>query len=304
MRATRLTASPIIRPGMDARMGGNINGPSLIRVPDWIAAPLGRYYLYFGHHAGDYIRLAYADAIEGPWTVYTPGVLPLAQAHVVGHLASPHVQVDHERREIRMYYHGPVPPEERAADACVEALTACWAGQRTKVAVSPDGLNFTARPAPLAGPYLRVFAWNGKTYAVAMPGLAYVSPDGGDSFEHGPMLFTRHQRHAAALVRGDVLYLFFSNVFDCPERILCSRIQLAEQLGQWRESEPFTVLAPETDYEGGNLPLEPSQRGAIHQPARQLRDPAIFEQDGRVYLLYAVAGESGIAVAELSGLDE
>jgi len=31
----------------------------------------------------------------------------------------------------------------------------------------------------------------------------------------------------------------------------------------------------------------------------QLRDPAIFEEDDRVYLLYAVAGESGIAIAEI-----
>jgi hypothetical protein len=27
--------------------------------------------------------------------------------------------------------------------------------------------------------------------------------------------------------------------------------------------------------------------------------PAIFEENGRVYLFYAVAGESGIAIAEL-----
>jgi hypothetical protein len=33
----------------------------------------------------------------------------------------------------------------------------------------------------------------------------------------------------------------------------------------------------------------------------QLRDPAIFEDDdGRTYLLYSVAGESGIAIAELT----
>jgi hypothetical protein len=31
----------------------------------------------------------------------------------------------------------------------------------------------------------------------------------------------------------------------------------------------------------------------------QLRDPAILEDKGRVYLFYAVAGESGIASAEL-----
>jgi hypothetical protein len=34
-------------------------------------------------------------------------------------------------------------------------------------------------------------------------------------------------------------------------------------------------------------------------PVRQLRDPAIYQEDGRTYLLYSVAGEHGIAIAEL-----
>jgi hypothetical protein len=58
----RLPQNPLIRANMDERMGGNIAGPSLIRVPDWIERPLGRYYLYFADHKGDYIRLAYADS--------------------------------------------------------------------------------------------------------------------------------------------------------------------------------------------------------------------------------------------------
>ena len=49
MRVERFVDNPIIDPHMDGRMGGNINGPSLIRVPDWLADPLGRYYLYFAH---------------------------------------------------------------------------------------------------------------------------------------------------------------------------------------------------------------------------------------------------------------
>ena len=57
MRIERLSTNPIIRPHMDAMMGDNINGPSLIRVPDWIDNPLGRYYLYFANHKGRYIRL-------------------------------------------------------------------------------------------------------------------------------------------------------------------------------------------------------------------------------------------------------
>ena len=64
----------------------NINGPSLVRVPDWVEAPLGRYYLYFAHHKGKHIRMAFADQLAGPWTYYedstgtrSSSVLPLGK---------------------------------------------------------------------------------------------------------------------------------------------------------------------------------------------------------------------------------
>jgi hypothetical protein len=41
-RIERLSTGPIIAPDMDARMGTNINGPSLIRTPDRLTNPLGR----------------------------------------------------------------------------------------------------------------------------------------------------------------------------------------------------------------------------------------------------------------------
>jgi hypothetical protein len=66
---------PIITPNMlPGKDGASINYPSLIEVPEWVSNPLGRYYLYFSshRHAG-YIRLAYANEITGPWTVYAPG---------------------------------------------------------------------------------------------------------------------------------------------------------------------------------------------------------------------------------------
>ena len=56
----------------------------------------------------------------------------------------------------------------------------------------------------------------------------------------------------------------------------------------------------ERDYEGANLPLRASQRGIAMQPMRELRDPAVFEDDGKTYLLYSVAGEHGIAIAQLT----
>jgi hypothetical protein len=47
-KVRRLPGSPIIRPDMFSGSDGeNINGPSMIRVPDWVKNRLGTYYLYF-----------------------------------------------------------------------------------------------------------------------------------------------------------------------------------------------------------------------------------------------------------------
>ena len=40
-------------------------------------------------------------------------------------------------------------------------------------------------------------------------------------------------------------------------------------------------------------------RSTAYGIVNQLRDPAILEDEGHTYLMYAVAGESGIALAEL-----
>jgi hypothetical protein len=314
----------IIRPHMDARMGGNVQGPSMIRVPEWVPNPLGRYYLYFADHKGDYIRLAYADAPEGPWRMHEPGSLQLAQSlyptappakpadgdtardQLPGaappgtpgiesaeldaghpHIASPDVHVDHANRRIVMYYHGLVG----------------WGVQRSRVALSTDGLRFTPLPELLGPSYFRVFAHGGAHYALAMPGLLLRSVDGLTGFERGPMLFDGGlQRHTAVLPRGDVLHVFWTRVGDAPECILHSRISLRGDWRDWRVAgEATEVLRPEEEWEGAALPVARSWRGAVYLPVNQLRDPAVFEDAGRVLLLYAVQGEAGIALAELNG---
>lgn len=287
MYVERLTHQPIIHPRMDDRIGDNINGPSLMRVPDWVEQPLGRYYLYFAHHDGHYIRLAYSDDLVGPWTVYRDGVLPLAQAGFAGHIASPDVHVDQARHQIRLYYHGSETPSGGGGE------------QSTRVALSHDGLHFTALPALLGRPYFRVFQWQGYHYALAMPGVFYRSRDGLGGFQEGPTLFTSNMRHTALKLDGPILSVFYTNAGDCPERILLSTIDLRPDWMTWTASQPVVVLEPELPYEGGDLPRQPSKRGLIMVPVCQLRDPAIFCEDGRTYLLYAVAGEHGIAMAEI-----
>ena len=67
----------------------------------------------------------------------------------------------------------------------------------------------------------------------------------------------------------------------------------------WQPDDGRVLLAPEREYEGAGRPLEPSRPGIALGPRRELRDPAIHAEDGRVFLLYSVAGEQGIALAEL-----
>ena len=106
---TRLPQNPILTSASSDTIGTNINGPSLIRVPVWVEKPLGRYYLYFAHHAGKFIRLAYANQLSGPWNVYEPGTLQLNDVKAChDHDASPDVHVDEQETKIRMYFHCPV----------------------------------------------------------------------------------------------------------------------------------------------------------------------------------------------------
>ncbi len=313
----RLLDAPIITPDTDPSIGANIQGPSLIEVPQWVSNPLGRYYLYFADHKGAYIRLAHADALRGPWRIHRPGSLHLRDslflvdppeaaagtnvsygdggslsgkrshgAHAEAstpHIASPDIHVNDEDQCIVMYYHG------------LEG----YAKQSTRVATSVDGIDFTARPEILGRTYFRMFRHEDFFYALAMPGQLYRSRDRYANFEPGPLLFNTDMRHAAVMTRDGKLHVFWTQVGHAPERILLSTIELSGDWRRWRQTEPIDILRPEFSWEGADAPLEPSIRSTAHGHVNQLRDPAIFIEDGSVYLLYAVAGKSGIAIARV-----
>ena len=324
MQVKRLLDQPIITPELDESIGENIQGPSVIRVPDWVENRLGKYYLYFADHKGSHIRLAYADDIVGPWKIHTPGSLQLADTHflveppavsaeeidqikikaaeVLGgmanlphdlvheitapHIASPDVHVDEENRKIIMYFHG------------LQGVGI----QLSRVATSSDGIHFTALPEVLGRTYMRAFTHQNQTYVMAMPGILYRSENRLSGFEKGPQLFNKNMRHSAILKRCNTLYVFWTQVGDAPERILLSTVDASGDWMSWQESASREVLRPEYVWEGADAPLEPSMRSVAYGKVNQLRDPAIFEDQGRIYLFYAVAGESGIAVAEITEL--
>lgn len=290
----RFFDEPIIHggmPGLEGERGANINGPSLIRVPDWVPAPLGRYYLYFAHHGGHYLRMAYSDSITGPWSVLLePGVLHMDDAPGSKHIASPDVVIDEDSRQLRMYFHQPVEGQ----------------GQRSFVALSEDGLQWRVEPETLGLFYFRVFqrsvAQDNTYYAFCrnadVGGQWCRSTDGLTPFEEGHDILPGC-RHAASWVDGDVLHLFYSLAGDRPERILVSQVDLSTDWAEWEPSPAQVVLEPTLEWEGGRLPLEESHWGRVTHPVRQLRDPGIYAEDGQLYLLYSGAGEQNLGIVRL-----
>ena len=287
MKVKRLANNPIISPNrMNGVPGDNINGPSLIRVPDWAPNRMGKYYLYFAHHQGTSIRLAYADELGGPWTVYTPGALQLEQTVCRKHIASPDVFVNDDQRRFRMYFHGPAMEK----------------GQHSLIAYSTDGIHFVAEQQSLGPPYFRVFEHDGASYAVARggeTGLLLRSPDGVAPFEVGPGIMPRMRHAAVRKTARDEVEVFYSRIGDNPEHIVMSLMKLDGDWRQWRGSDAVSILLPEERWEGADEPAVPSKGGLSRVRVRQLRDPGLFEEDGRWYLLYSVAGEQGIAIAEI-----
>jgi hypothetical protein len=279
----RLPLNPIIRAGEHPAVGDNVNGPSLIRVPEWVPDPLGRYYLYFSHHTGSSIRLAVADDIAGPWRIHEPGALALEQSGFDHHIASPDAVVLEERGEIRLYFHGCFGPGRRR--------------QFTRVAVSPNGLDFRVRPEILGPPYWRAFRYRDFWYALAMPGRLFRSRDGLSNFESGPDVLDFNTRHSAVLLSGDELQVFYSKWGSCPERIQMRSVSLRENWHSWSAGLESDVLRPEHEWEGLLRPLLPSRKGSASQPEHQLRDPCLYREGAEVFLLYACAGESGIGIA-------
>jgi hypothetical protein len=321
----RFSENPLISVTTSKSLGDNANGPSVIRVPPWVQHPLGRYYMYFAHHKGAYIRLAYANSLHGPWKVYEPGVLnvsdtifyrpqpdpPESPASLYTHVASPEIYIDEPNKRLVMYVHGmwtdgkAWPADPRAALTWMRDNAYA---QYTQTTVSEDGLHFQTRPGITAKTsYLRVFQRNGIYYSMSRLGVLGKAKDLLDHFELGPNPFdggpyAGRVRHVALLVRGNSLYVFFSAIGDAPEKILMSTVALVGDWVNWKASGPVEVLAPREAYECVDLPVTPSKAGESEGREHALRDPALFEESGKISLFYSVCGEQGIGGADVTGL--
>jgi hypothetical protein len=253
--------------------------------------------------------------------VHDPGVLPVEETafnrpqpdppetldDFYTHVASPEVVVDEANRRLILWVHGWWTEGQRWPAESAAART--WArahgyGQFTQAATSTDGLAFQVEPPITRTSYVRVFQHDGWWYGLSRLGLLSRTNDPLGRFEPGPNPFrdgpyANRVRHVAVLPRGNTLHVFFSAIGDVPERILMSSLTMSSDWTTWRASPPREVLAPDTAYECPTLPLAPSEPGDVKGPVRQMRDPAVFEENGRVVLFYTVCGEQGIAAADV-----
>ena len=288
-------------------IGNNINGPSLIKAPNWVPNCLGRYYLYFGHHFGQNIRMAFSNNLTGPWNIYKGGVLHLKETPftherpnakqpqwateegvdgLYPHIASPDVHINTREKSLEMFFHGLDHDGE----------------QRSLRALSNDGLTWWVQSQRLKQTYLRVFRYKNIKYALGWGGQILRQNSDG-TFELGPWSFgDQGHRHASALVQGDKLHVVWTRIGDAPEQILYSTIDISLPWRDWYATEGQVILKPKFDWEGANLPISNSTVGGLTKQEHALRDPFLFEQNEEIYMLYAGGGETCIGIAKLSSI--
>jgi len=306
MKIKRVVDKPLISNDSNSELGGNINGPTVIKVPEWVSSPLGKYYMYFSHHQGKYIRMAYADDLLGPYKIYDGEVLSIDNVPYGGHIASPEIVIDDENKKIIMFYHGCGVLDKSQAES----------GQWTTYSESKNGLSFVSDNLYLVPSYLRVVkvgdkflgstggptrpVYNFKQSLRTIPEkIAHIDIKSEPfcCFENvEPIDSMYRMRHLCFdLESEDCLWIYYSNVCDEPERI--KRVCVNPK--DWSAASYEEVLQSELDYEGVNEPLIKSKGGAKHYPVHELRDPYIINDNGHKYMFYTVAGERGVAVVEI-----
>ncbi len=332
----RIGGNPIISQEMFTALGiedegENINGPSVIRIPDWIpsdkrADSTAQYYMYFAHHDGEYIRMAWAAQVKGPWHLHQMGDsvakgkrgaidnggkdIRLDHNIVIdfNHLASPDAFVDDEKQRIILYFHSGPSTYVDGVKASISQVS--W------VSTSPYGLDFNDHiESVFLGPsYFRVFDYDNNKYALTNDGTPYRAPSiaapwtAPAGFDYSSKLWDKHPnnpfqaditaagidkddlrvRHTAVRVVGDQLHVFYSRRGDAPERIQMSTIDLS--VGDWEKWDasypPLELMTAQEGWEGGQFEIEPSETASAPENVHQLRDPFVFEDENDSLYLF------------------
>ena len=117
------------------------------------------------------------------------------------HIASPDVLVDDENKRIVMFFHG-------LEDVGVQVTRAAY--QKMVSTLLPRQKTWRT--------YWRNFKWHKNFYA-SHAGQFYRSESLLSGYEKGPLLFNSDMRHNAVMLRGDQLFVFWTQVGEIPESV-------------------------------------------------------------------------------------
>lgn len=272
------------------------NGPTVIKVPDWVEDPLGTYYMYIADHRGVEIRLAFSDSLSGPWTIRPNPALRLNETLAIGnHIGSPDIYVDDDSHTIYMTVHG-------------KPISTIYDTQVSVLVESQDGIVFAQDPS-YAGSIWATFAYArilkiDDTFVLFNPKEHQVSrsdtvtgPFSAPAYYSTPKKWGH--RHISVLLDGSTIVIYYTRVRDAPERIYRATIDASQPWGQWTLTNEQCVRRPELPWEGAKFPVKFSKFGPENS-VNQLRDPFIYDDGTDRALFYSYAGESGIAMATFS----
>lgn len=335
-----ISAATFEEAGYPEADGRNINGPCLVKLPSWLkkserVSPKARYYLYFAHHKGRYLRLAWAEKVTGPYHLVQDSPLygtkenavfhldsetwPIGKTSIRGHVASPIVIVDDEHKEFKLYFHAPTRLNSTGKNI----------GQKTFFATSENGLDFKENVAEcyLGDFYFSPFEKDGRWYAFANHGYFYQAPATGeaccteakdlekalwkerrDFFDETIASYCRENeiepllsvRHLAQIEKDGRLHILFSCREDDPERIYHVSCDLKKgNFDTWKPGKMELVMKAEEEWEGSLLQSGKSRGGSAKKALNEVRDPFIYQEKDELYLLYCAGGEKGIGIARL-----
>jgi len=277
----------------------SINGPSCLRTPNFIKNPLGKYLLYFAHHTGEFIRIAYSEDIFTGWRFLNCRINGISEEkNFHDHVASPDIYVDNNGKSIYMFFHSRIKGSRE---------------QKTFLSKSNDGINFVLVEGQMNLPfYFRHVIAENKTLAVTKGGNLYIntiSPisdtwralnnvNTGESNKEVMHNKFGSIRHASLIYYMKTFITFYTKIGDSPERIYAAKI-VENQNGLWLTSNEFEITRPELNFEGANFDVEASLPGPSLHEENALRDPYIMQDGENYFLFYACAGEKGIAVGKI-----
>jgi len=305
IQVERMSGNPMLVHEMysSERSESSIMSGCLIKVPTWVSNPLGKYYLYSAaHHARDHLDLAYADDINGPWTVYDPGVLPIEETCDHGelnHISAPDVHVLEDQKRFVMFFHGD---------------TECF-GHQGGIALSDDGITWRSAGYDIRIPAYFVVkrAIDGKYYGVGKKNEIFrsdslITSRGSSKYSdkygviyqipEDPIEGMMYPRHSGLRLVEDTMYVLYTNKRDTLEHVKVVRIVnfTDPDTTHWIVSEGQSLLRPEYEWEGAELPTTGSPLPGLKN---QLRDPKVYTIDNQDYLCYSLGEENGIGIARI-----